>query len=121
MYLLVAQLQEKKCCAVYKIGRPMSSQPSVNFQADTTEMPVLHRELHGSAIRRFAGGRQVFAEGEQKRWVYQVMTGTLCIYRTLPSGQRQVFDFLFRNMMAGFEDTLEYTHSAETMGVTQLK
>ena len=47
-----------------------------------------------SLVRSYAAGHQIFAEGEQARWLYLVRTGAVKIFKLSPKGHEQVLAVL---------------------------
>ena len=66
-------------------------------------------------IRRFAAGQSLFHEGDRAEFVFNLVQGTLRLYRVLPDGRRQVIGFAQPGefLGIGFEDT--HGLSAEAM------
>jgi CRP/FNR family transcriptional regulator len=81
------------------------------------------RELDWSdAISRRCHDRQLlFIEGDQKKWVYRVEAGAVCLYKIFPDGARHILGFRFPNDVFGLGLAERYTHSAQSLGTTQLK
>jgi CRP/FNR family transcriptional regulator len=74
------------------------------------------------AISRRCHDRQIlFLEGDQKKWVYRVEAGAVCLYKIFPDGARHILGFRFANDVFGLGQAERYTHSAQSLGTTQLK
>jgi CRP/FNR family transcriptional regulator len=63
----------------------------------------------------------LFLEGDQKRWVYRVEAGAVCLYKIFPDGAQHIFGFRFPNEVFGLGQAERHAHSAQTLGTTQLK
>ena len=56
---------------------------------------TLHDHLERAPLRGIEAKDHVFAEGDPKSHIYQVVTGAVCLYKLLPDGRRQVIDFAY--------------------------
>ena len=63
----------------------------------------------------------MFFEGDEKRWLYRVSGGIVCLCRTRADGHRQVFGFRFNADILGIEAGGEYALSAQALGKVELK
>jgi CRP/FNR family transcriptional regulator len=74
------------------------------------------------AIARHCHDRQIlFLEGDQRKWVYRVEVGAVCLYKVFPNGSRHILGFRFPNEVFGLGHAERHTHSAQALGTTQLK
>jgi CRP/FNR family transcriptional regulator len=74
------------------------------------------------AISRRCHDKEIlFSEGDQKKWVYRVEAGAVCLYKIFPDGARHILGFRFANDVFGLGLAERYTHSAQSLGTTQLK
>ena len=74
------------------------------------------------AISRRCHDRQIlFLGGDEKKWVYRVEAGAVCLYKIFPDGARHILGFRFPNEVFGLGQAERYTHSAQSLGTTQLK
>ena len=69
-----------------------------------------------SARSRIAPGKTLFSEGDEADNVYEVVHGTLRLYKLLSDGRRQITGFLSAGHLLGLahEDCLLYTAEAIT-------
>ncbi len=56
-------------------------------------VPVLADLMPPGALRHVAAKEHLFVEGDKKAYIYQVVSGTLALYRILRDGRRQIFRF----------------------------
>jgi CRP-like cAMP-binding protein len=55
----------------------------------------LQDHLKRASLRGIEAKDHVFAEGDPKSHIYQIVTGAVCLYKVLPDGRRQVIDFAY--------------------------
>jgi CRP/FNR family transcriptional regulator len=77
--------------------------------------------LPGGVSKAFAPRQDVFYEGDEKRSVYQIEAGAVCLYKMTVDGRRQIFDFAFAGDVIGLGAADVYSCSAQTVGATLLK
>ena len=76
----------------------------------------------GAAARRVLQAREhIFFEGDAKDHVYQVEKGTVCLYKTLPDGRRQIVDFAYPGDFIGLGMPGEHVFSAQAITLTRLR
>jgi len=68
-----------------------------------------------SSLRKLQPGEVVFAEGDNANAVYEVVRGTLKIYKLLPDGRRQVTGFLGTDHLVGLAHEQQYLYTAEAI------
>jgi len=71
--------------------------------------------------RSYAPKQDVFYEGDPRRSVYQVESGAVCLYKCMPDGRRQIFDFAFPGDLIGLGASAVYSCGAQAIGSVQLK
>jgi len=54
-----------------------------------------------SSLRSLAPGEELFIEGDRAESIYEVLSGTLRIYKLLPDGRRQIIGFLSAGHLVG--------------------
>jgi CRP/FNR family transcriptional regulator, nitrogen fixation regulation protein len=77
-------------------------------------------EVEG-ARRTFARDAEIFGEGEDPAWVYQVVSGAVRTFRVLSDGRRQIEAFHFAGDCFGLEAGLERRTTAEALTETVVK
>ncbi|HLI14322.1 MAG TPA: helix-turn-helix domain-containing protein [Alphaproteobacteria bacterium] len=68
-----------------------------------------------STIQSVSASQVVFYEGDEADSIYEVVRGTLKIYKLLPDGRRQITGFLSEGHLLGLSLDGTYTYSAEAM------
>lgn len=56
-------------------------------------LSALAEQMPPGAVRHVAAKEHLFVEGDRKTFVYQIVSGTLALYKMLRDGRRQVFQF----------------------------
>lgn len=67
-----------------------------------------------------AAGRDVFYEGDENTYLFNVVVGVIRLTKLLPDGRRQVTGFLFPGDFLGLSVADTYACSAETVSKTSL-
>jgi CRP/FNR family transcriptional regulator, anaerobic regulatory protein len=65
--------------------------------------------------------QMVFHEGDPADFVYEVLSGTVKLYKLLADGRRQITGFFFPGDLIGVGLHHNHTHSAEAITETQLR
>jgi len=68
-----------------------------------------------SSLRKLQPGEVMFAEGDDADAIYEVVRGTLKIYKLLPDGRRQVTGFLSTSHLVGLAHEKQYLYTAEAI------
>jgi len=68
-----------------------------------------------SSLRKLQPDEVMFAEGDNADAVYEVVRGTLKIYKLLPDGRRQVTGFLATGHLVGLAHEQQYLYTAEAI------
>ena len=63
-----------------------------------------------------AKGEELFAEGDEAEYFYQVVSGAIRSYKLLSDGRRQIDAFHLRGDIFGLEAGSEHRFSAEAVG-----
>ena len=63
----------------------------------------------------FARDEEIFGEGEEPTWVYQIVSGAVRTYRLLSDGRRQIEEFHFAGDCFGLEAGVERRTTAEAI------
>ena len=58
---------------------------------------------HVGIVRSYARGSEIVHEDEPANWAYEVLSGTVCTFKTLREGRRQVTGFYFPGDVFGLE------------------
>ncbi|MFN3233532.1 MAG: Crp/Fnr family transcriptional regulator [Alphaproteobacteria bacterium] len=73
--------------------------------------------LEGIATQKeYEPGQTVFEEGDDPRFMYNVTSGMIRLFKLLPNGRRQIVGFVFPGDMLGLATRGAYTCSAEAIG-----
>jgi CRP-like cAMP-binding protein len=83
-------------------------------------LPVAKNSLSGAfdmigAAMTFARNEEVFGEGEQAEYLYQVKTGCIRTYKVLNDGRRQIGAFYLPGDVFGIEAGEQHSFSAEAI------
>lgn len=92
----------------------------VRADAPATGRPMDQR-LRAAPPRVLQAREHVFFEGDAKDHVYQVEKGTVCLYKTLPDGRRQIVDFAYPGDLVGLGAPGEHEFSAQATTLTRLR
>jgi CRP/FNR family transcriptional regulator, anaerobic regulatory protein len=71
----------------------------VGNRLDTTQ--ILNRAFASAAARKLEQGQRLWSDGEERKHVYRLRSGTICFSRMLPDGRRVVVGFAFPGDLAG--------------------
>lgn len=82
---------------------------------------VLAEQMPPGALRQVAAKEHLFVEGDRKTLVYQVVTGTLALYKMLRDGRRQVFRFASAGDLVALSFAPIETASAQATAPTIVK
>jgi CRP/FNR family transcriptional regulator len=83
--------------------------------------PPLDQRLRMAPPRVLQAREHVFFEGDPKDHVYQVEKGTVCLYKTLPDGRRQIVDFAYPGDLIGLGAPGEHVFSAQAITLARLR
>lgn len=72
------------------------------------------------AVQRLGAKECLFWEGDDTDAVFKVLSGTLCVYRLLPDGRRQVSRFCRAGQYLGLTATDTYPYNAEVVTDAEL-
>lgn len=67
-----------------------------------------------------AKGATVFMEGDKNTYLFNVVSGAVCLSKLLPDGRRQITGFLFPGDFLGLSVADTYAYTAETLSNTSL-
>ncbi|WP_439400206.1 helix-turn-helix domain-containing protein (plasmid) [Bradyrhizobium sp. PMVTL-01] len=66
-------------------------------------------------------GRQIFGEGEEAKYVYQIISGAVRTYKLLPDGRRQINAFHLPGDLFGFETGDHHRFTSEALVATEVR
>ncbi|WP_425248996.1 helix-turn-helix domain-containing protein [Bradyrhizobium huanghuaihaiense] len=69
---------------------------------------------------RYRRGAEIFGEGEEPEYVYQIVSGAVRTYKLLPDGRRQINAFHLAGDMFGFENETTHRFTAEAIVETNV-
>jgi len=64
------------------------------------------------ALRQFVRNSMIFGEGEEARYVYQLIEGVVRTFKVLRDGRRQLMAFAYAGDFLGFESLPEHSLTA---------
>lgn len=70
---------------------------------------------------RYRRGAEIFGEGEDAEYVYQITSGAVRSYKLLPDGRRQINSFSLPGDMFGFENGSTHRFTAEALVETEVR
>jgi len=70
---------------------------------------------------KYRRGKEVFGEGEQAEYVYQIISGAVRTHKLLADGRRQINSFHLPGDMFGFENGATHRFSAEALVETRAR
>ncbi|MCG2637578.1 helix-turn-helix domain-containing protein [Bradyrhizobium sp. GCM10023182] len=70
---------------------------------------------------RYRRGSEIFGEGEDAEYVYQINSGAVRTYKLLPDGRRQINAFHLSGDMFGFENNETHRFTAEAIVETDVR
>jgi CRP-like cAMP-binding protein len=68
-----------------------------------------------ASVVRFKAGTKIFGAGERADAVYNIISGTVKTYRTLPDGAERIAAFLFADDLLGLVEEGKYMNSARAV------
>ncbi|WP_374306545.1 Crp/Fnr family transcriptional regulator [Dongia sp.] len=99
----------------------------LTMQIPNTEAPRLAPQQTGKirpgrpVLRRFAAGGTIYIEGDPAGTIYEVLSGTLLLYRTLDSSSRQIVEIAGPGSLVGLPWHGRQMSSAQAVSVVELK
>lgn len=70
---------------------------------------------------KYRRGTEIFGEGEEPDYVYQIISGAVRTYKLLADGRRQINSFHLSGDMFGFENGRAHRFSAEALVETNVR
>ena len=70
---------------------------------------------------KYRRGTEVFGEGEETEYVYQIISGTVRTYKLLADGRRQINSFHLPGDMFGFENGATHRFTADAVVETKVR
>jgi CRP/FNR family transcriptional regulator len=83
--------------------------------------PGLEQWFRRGTTKVMQAREHIFFEGDPITQVYQVEYGTVCLYKTLQDGRRQIVDFAYPNDYIGLGAGSENLFSAQAITLTRLR
>jgi CRP/FNR family transcriptional regulator len=96
-----------------------TARPMVRSRASSQD-PVVDRLAPGPA-RLFGSREQIFLEGDVKTHLYRIESGTVCLYKMLSDGRRQIIEFAFEGDFIGLGGSRTHTVGAEAVSPARLR
>ncbi|SLN57977.1 cyclic nucleotide-binding domain-containing protein [Oceanibacterium hippocampi] len=109
------------CAAARRSGAVACLQCEVREISLCGELPENDLSELQSLVRHkeMQPGTPIFEEGDEARYVYNVSSGTIRLYKLLPNGRRQITGFLYPGDFLGLAARDIYSYGAEA--VTELR
>jgi len=107
----------------------MTLSPDLAITRDTFSVPAgtpssgrtMDQRLRAAAPRVLQAREHVFFEGDAKDHIYLVEKGTVCLYKTLPDGRRQIVDFAYPGDLIGLGAPGDHVFSAQAITLARLR
>ncbi len=107
----------------------MTLSPDLAVKRDLFDVPAdapggrrtVDQRLKAAASRVLQAREHVFFEGDTKDHIYLVERGTVCLYKTLPDGRRQIVDFAYPGDLIGLGVPGDHVFSAQAITLTRLR
>jgi len=93
-----------------------------HFSSETSsESHGLDNWIRRTVPKVMQAREHVFFEGDPITHIYQVEHGTVCLYKTLQDGRRQIIDFAHPGDFIGLGTGGDHVFSAQTITLTRLR
>lgn len=92
-----------------------------NRRLNDGQLAVLVGERVSSSEFKYRRGTELFGEGDEPEYVYQIIFGAVRTYRLLSDGRRQINSFHLPGDMFGFENGAAHRFSAEALVETRVR
>jgi len=89
--------------------------------ARTEAEPAWDQRLKNASVKVLQAREHVFFEGDTKNHVYLLEKGTVCLYKTLPDGRRQIVDFAYPGDLIGLNAGADHVFSAQAITLTRVR
>lgn len=70
---------------------------------------------------KYRKGSEIFGEGDEPEYVYQIISGAIRTCKLLPDGRRQINSFHLPGDLFGFENGTAHRFSAEALSETRVR
>jgi CRP/FNR family transcriptional regulator, anaerobic regulatory protein len=97
------------------------SEQSVSNKLTPVPSSLYDNTLNVGLAKSYQHRQEIFFEGDPKRTVYQIESGTVCLYKTMMDGRRQIFDFASQGDLIGLGASNAHSHGAQSIGITSVK
>ena len=95
-----------------------ASHPVLDFRH---KAPSLANWIHHAGSKVMQAREHVYFEGDPITHIYQVEQGTVCLYKTLHDGRRQIVDFAQPGDFLGLGTGDEHVLGAQAIALTRLR
>jgi CRP/FNR family transcriptional regulator len=105
----------------------MTLSPEHQTNCGILDMPApgagrqLDQRLRTAPPKLLQAREHVFFEGDSTDNIYQVEKGTVCLYKTLPDGRRQIVDFAYPGDLIGLGAPGDHVFSAQAITLARLR
>lgn len=77
--------------------------------------------LSSGTVRILKPREHVFTAGDTRTHIYRIESGSVCLYKIMPDGRRQVIDFAYIGDFVGLGCQAEHAVNAQALETTRLK
>lgn len=81
----------------------------------------LEGQLTSGSVRLIKVREHVFMAGDMRTHVYRIESGSVCLYKIMPDGRRQVLDFAYSGDFIGLGSQAEHSFNAQALEPVRLK
>ncbi len=104
----------------YEMPRNASA-PASALGTTKAEGSALDRRFRAAAVKSLQARDHLFFEGDKRSHTYLVEKGSVCLYKTLPDGRRQIFGFAYAGDFVSLDCIEVHSYSAQALGLTRLR
>lgn len=97
---------------VIEANTPVNAFPNLG---DATSCVGLNTFTSIGSVATYAPKESLFWEGDQAEFQYRVVRGTVCLYKLLPDGRRQVARFCHAGDLIGLSARTNYQYTADAL------
>jgi len=81
----------------------------------------LEEQLSTGTVRLVKTREHLYSAGEPRSHLYRIESGSICLYKIMPDGRRQVIDFAYAGDVIGLGTEAEHAVNAQALEPTRLK
>jgi CRP/FNR family transcriptional regulator len=103
------------------VTRPQTRREPLHLAAPQPSGSALNRRFRSAAAKTLEARDHLFFEGDEKSHAYLVEKGSVCLYKTLPDGRRQIFGFAYAGDFIALDCSDSHSHNAQALNLTRLR